>query len=123
MPRLEWTEIDPTTPAADPMEGKRVYISGMITNNPHAAQEFARAHKWCIEHGAAEVFNPMAAAVQVKRPGWSHEQHMLADIHVLTSGRWDVLLQLPGWTLSGGAQLESAVADMCGIEREDWVDA
>ena len=121
MPKLDWTEVTETpAPTIDPIKGRRVYISGMITNNQDAAAEFARAHKWCRDHGAAEVFNPMAAGVQVKRPNWTHEQHMLADLHFLTSGHYDLLLQLPGWTFSGGAQLESAVADMCGIERADW---
>ena len=45
---------------------------------------------------------------------------MLADLHYLTSGHYDLLLQLAGWTESGGAQLERAVADMCGIERQEW---
>ncbi|MBQ9021050.1 MAG: DUF4406 domain-containing protein [Eggerthellaceae bacterium] len=105
------------------IEGRSVYISGKITNNEQAALQFAKAHKDCIESGAAYVFNPMAAAVQVKRPGWMHDDHMRADIHELTSGRIDVILQIDGWRESGGALLESAIADMCGIERIDWSES
>ena len=120
MPVINELVVTPEVIETEPIKGRRVYISGAITNNPEAAAQFARAHKWLIDEGAADVFNPMAAGVQVRRPGWTHEQHMLADLHMLTSGHFDLLLQLPGWTTSGGAQLERAVADMCGIERQEW---
>ena len=102
------------------LNGRHIYLSGAITNNPDAYDLFAMARRVASREGAHIVFNPLDERIQSMRPGWTHEQHMMADLHHLTSGHYDLLLQLPGWTFSGGAQLESAVADMCGIERADW---
>ena len=107
-------------PAGFPdVSGRNVYISGPIEHDADAALKFALAHRACIAGHAWTVFNPMAGAVQAARQGWTREQHMTADLHVLTGGTVDLLLMLPGWRDSEGATIERAVAIACGIEQAE----
>jgi len=106
-------------PAFPDVEGRNVYISGPIDGDADAARKFALVHRACIDGGARTVFNPMAGAVQVRRPNWTREQHMLADVSTLTNGTTDMVLLMPGWTGSEGASLEHKVATACGIEAVD----
>ena len=94
-------------------------FAGARTHDADAALKFALAHRACIAGHAWTVFNPMAGAVQAARQGWTREQHMTADLHVLTSGTVDLLLLLPGWRDSEGATIEQAVAAECGIEQAE----
>lgn len=105
--------------------GRSVYLSGPITRlgEAEARRRFDAAERRCVKSGAAMVFNPMSDRVQKRRDGWTHDQHMTADLHTLTARNaperpvFDVLVQLAGWSDSKGAKAEAVVADACGIER------
>lgn len=105
--------------------GRLVYLSGPISDVDGAGELFARGERTLRRMGAASVCNPMAPRTQERRKGWTHEMHMLADIHALTtSHKGDgtpsyVLVSLPGWTASAGAKTERAVAEACGLECYD----
>lgn len=114
-------------PFAQAVAGRICYLSGPITGlEPSAcANRFGQAERICMRRGARGVFNPMDATLQEHRNGWTRAHHMLADLHVLTTSHASggnpsyVLVRLPGWSQSEGAQLETDVAIQCGIEVYD----
>ena len=107
--------------------GRIAYLSGPISglDPAYASEAFASAERACRKAGAAAVFNPMDDRRQANRKGWTHAQHMCADLHAMThhhkgDGVPDyVLVRLPGWSASRGATIEDAVAAAIGMERYD----
>ena len=107
--------------------GKRVFLSGPMTSKPDWNREaFAQAEERCYELGAKHVFNPALTAPEDGEPTAAHEQYMNATLHELT--RWwrrghiiqsrpfyDVLVMLPGWGTSKGANREYDVAESIGV--------
>ncbi|HAM15898.1 MAG TPA: hypothetical protein DCP91_08590 [Eggerthellaceae bacterium] len=114
-------------PFAQAVAGRLCYLSGPIAGlDPEkCAARFAEADAICRRNGAAGTFNPMDPKRQMARAGWTRAQHMLADVHALTtSHKGDgtpsyTLVRLPGWSRSDGAQLEADVAIACGMEVYD----
>ena len=107
------------------VKGKRVFLSGPMTGIEHYNVEaFARAHAIVKEAGADEVYDPAMewlVAEGRKGEGMTHEDWMRRCIHELTRNdlgfrHYHKLVQLPGWEDSGGALMEAAVADACGIQ-------
>lgn len=97
-----------------PNEWPGVYISGPMSGVKDLNREmFDRAETILRSLGVENIFNP---ARQDRPESWTWEQHMEADLHELTSGRYSVLLQLPDCDCSRGAKVEEAVARACGIE-------
>lgn len=107
--------------------GQLCYLSGPISglDKEVAIERFKRAEEICKRNGAAAVFNPLNIHRQRNRKEWTYHQHMLADLHTLTTNHKSdglpsyVLVRLPGWSTSEGAKVEDAVAAVCGIERYD----
>jgi hypothetical protein len=90
-----------------------VYISGPMTGHPDLNRPaFDAAERLLRGLGCTGVFNP---AAQDRPDGMPRERHMLLDLHELTSGRYSLLLQLPGSYKSEGAKAEAEVAKACGI--------
>ena len=96
-----------------PNEWPWAYISGPMTNLPDLNRaEFAKAESLLRSLGVENIFNP---ATQDRPEWWTWERHMLADLHELTSGRYGLVVLLPGWDCSTGAAIERRVAKACGI--------
>ena len=106
-----------------------VFLSGPMTGiegwNRAAFEEAERAMR---DMGAAHVFNPARTSVGVE-DDYPHSFFMRRTIHALThrdAGGWpayDLLVRLPGWEASEGAQVEVAVAKACGIAVCDIEEA
>lgn len=91
------------------IKGKRVYLSGPITNTKNYKGLFMFAEE-LVEFGEAEqIYNP---AVQISAScSWEQAMHRcLAEIT-----NYDTVVMLPGWNTSRGARLERDVALACGM--------
>ena len=111
------------------IEHKRVFLSGPMTGCKYNnVAEFARAHAIVKLAGATSVYNPAhqwlmerADAAEGKR----HEDYMLDCVNELTRRNYDgkpyyhLLVSLPNWWMSEGAEHERDVAEHCGIECVD----
>ena len=88
------------------------YISGPMTGLPgqnYAAFEAAADR---LRAQGVQVISPH----EITPPGagpWSWAQHMRVDLAALLTA--DVIVLLPGWETSRGAQLEKTVADALGL--------
>lgn len=107
------------------VKNMRVFLSGPMTGIEHYNVEaFARAHAIVKEAGAEYVYDPAMewlVAEGRESESMTHADWMRRCIHELTrndlvGGRhYHRIVQLPGWEDSGGALVEAAVADACGI--------
>lgn len=91
------------------IKGKRVYLSGPITNTKNYKGLFIFAEKLVKFGEAKQIYNP---AVQIPS-SFSWEQAMHRCLSEITN--YDTVVLLPGWNASRGARLESDVALACGI--------
>lgn len=85
------------------------YLSGRITGNPRASQEFAIVRNVLTEAGWI-VLDPT-----ILPQGLTPEQYMAIDLAMLREAQ--VLVRLDGWELSIGARIEDELASYCGIPR------
>jgi hypothetical protein len=83
----------------------RVYISGGITHNPNALQDFNSAEQYLIGLGH-EVVNPMKLEHSHDK---SWENYMKVDIREMML--CDALYVLHGWRKSKGARIEVYLAE------------
>lgn len=83
--------------------GKTVYISGAISSDPNYGEKFHRAHIALMGAGARKILNPTELPA-----GWEYDEYM--EHCMLMVRRADVLVMLPCWTASPGAQAERAYA-------------
>ena len=91
------------------ISGKRVYLSGPITNTKNYKGLFMFVEE-LVEFGEAkQIYNP---AVQVPASS-SWEQAMHRCLSEITN--YDTVVMLPGWNTSRGARLEHDVALACGM--------
>lgn len=101
-----------------------VYLCGPIADydEEYCANRFYHAELICREKGAIAVYNPMSRTVRQRFSGLEYSQQLMANIHVLTASNvpgkplYEVLVQLPGWSSSPNAVLETEIAKACGIE-------
>ncbi len=120
------------------VNGRRVFLSGPMTGLPDMNRPaFVVAHAKLVEMGALEVFDPAMRYVDVTNK--TREWYIRRCLHHITWGEklqttenvaptrnprdvpyWHLLVSLPGWKMSRGAQLERLVAEECGIECVDW---
>lgn len=112
------------------LHGKSVFLSGPMSGLLHYnVEDFAKAHAIVKKAGADCVYNPAIEYLQSTVESNDHEYWMRRCLHELTSetisfgddevetkSNYDVLVLLPGWMGSAGAQLEYTVAAACGIE-------
>lgn len=91
------------------IKGKRVYLSGPITNTKNHKGLFMFAEELAALGDAEQIYNP---AAQISASS-SWEQAMHRCLSEITN--YDTIVMLPGWNVSRGARLESDVALACGI--------
>lgn len=91
------------------IKGKRVYLSGPITNTKNYKGLFMFAEELVGFDEAEEIYNP---ATQIPSSS-SWEQAMRRCLSEITE--YDTIVMLPGWDDSRGARLERDVALACGM--------
>lgn len=96
------------------IKGKRVYLSGPITNAKNYKGLFMFAEKLVDFDEAKQIYNP---ALQVPASS-SWEQAMHRCLSEITN--YDTVVMLPGWNVSRGARLERDVALACGMRVVDF---
>lgn len=83
------------------------YLSGPITGNSDYKRQFAWAAKH-LERLGWDIINPAAMDRVVPVSAFSYEDYMEIDLLLLSKA--DVLIQLPGWEESRGANREYGYA-------------
>lgn len=108
------------------LKGRNVYLSGPITGVKGYKFPFVFMEKVLHKVSDGMVFNP-ATEIPSDSP---YEAAMATCLQALSlrvrdgedepySPMYDVMILLPGWTKSKGAQIENHVAEACGIEVVD----
>lgn len=96
------------------IKGKRVYLSGPITNTKNYKGLFMFAEELAALDDAEQIYNP---AAQIPASS-SWEQAMHRCLSEITN--YDTVVMLPGWNTSRGARLECDVALACGMHIVDF---
>lgn len=96
------------------IKGKRVYLSGPITNTKNYKGLFMFAEELVSYDEAEQIYNP--AAQIPANSSW--EQAMHRCLSEITN--YDTVVMLPGWNVSRGARLERDVALACGMRVIDF---
>lgn len=96
------------------IKGKRVYLSGPITNTKNYKGLFMFAEELAVLDDAEQIYNP---AAQIPASS-SWEQAMHRCLSEITN--YDTVVMLPGWNTSRGARLECDVALACGMQIVDF---
>ena len=96
------------------INGKRVYLSGPITNVKNYKGLFMFAEELADFGEAKQIYNP---AAQIPSSS-SWEQAMHRCLSEITN--YDTVVMLPGWNASRGARLERDVALACGMHVFDF---
>lgn len=108
------------------LKGRNVYLSGPITGVKDYRCPFVFMEKVLNKVSDSMVFNP-ATEIPSNTP---YEAAMATCLQALSlrvrDGEdepyypmYEVMILLPGWTKSKGAQIENRVAEACGIEVID----
>lgn len=108
------------------LKGRNVYLSGPITGVKGYRCPFVFMEKVLHKVSDGMVFNP---ATEIP-PNTPYEAAMATCLQALSlrvrDGEdepyypmYEVMILLPGWTKSKGAQIENRVAEACGIEVVD----
>mgnify|MGYP001130652886 CR=1 FL=1 len=87
----------------------KVYLSGAITGNPDAEQQFSKAEQYFKDRGYS-VFNPLCLG-----KGKSYSEYMRRDIKELLD--CDYICYVNDTQSSCGAMVERNVAMVCGISE------
>lgn len=95
----------------------RLYISGPMTGIHDLNYQAFQAAAERLRGQGVQVSSPH----EIIPPGagpWTWAQHMRVDLAALLT--CDVIVMLPGWETSRGAQLEKAVAEALGLKVVDY---
>lgn len=108
------------------VKGKNVFLSGPmegVRNNNAAA--FADAHAALKLAGAARVYDPALMWLDCEGEH-DHAHWMRRCLRELAIGGgkpyYDLLVSLPGWETSDGAQVERIAARACGVTVCEWAE-
>ena len=93
------------------------YLSGPMTGLPGQNYAAFQAAAERLRSQGVQVISPHEITPPSAGP-WSWEQHMRADLAALLTA--DVIVLLPGWEQSRGAQLEKTVAEAVGLMVVDY---
>ena len=100
---------------------KNVFLSGPMTGKPYYnVGAFSEAHQRIMDKiidgkYLGDVYDPAQEYLSRMVP-ISHERAIRHSISCLSSGKYDILVLLPGWEDSKGARLERDVAMAIGME-------
>ena len=94
-----------------------IYLSGPMTGIHDNGYPAFRAAAERLRSQGAQVISPHEIVPPGAAP-WSWQQHMRADLAALLT--CDVVVLLPGWETSRGAQLEKTVAEAIGMKVVDY---
>lgn len=89
-----------------------VYLSGPMTGLPEHNHPAFEAAAERLRSQGVQVISPHEITPPRVGP-WTWEAHMRADLAALLTA--DVIVLLPGWETSRGAQLEKTVAEAIGL--------
>lgn len=93
----------------------RIYISGPMTGiENHNREEFQKYEDLIRSKGFRNVINPHKIHSEYQTKNFTWEQFLRSDIKVLMD--CDLVVLIPGWENSKGAQLENHVAYNTGIK-------
>lgn len=95
----------------------RLYISGPMTGIHDLNYPAFQAAAERLPGQGVTVISPHEIVPHGAAP-WSWQQHMRADLAALLT--CDVVVLLPGWKHSRGAQLEKTVAEAIGLKVVDY---
>lgn len=98
---------------SDKVKGKKVYLSGPITEIKNYKGLFLFAEELIKMCDAARIFNP---ASQIP-DSLGYEDAMKRCVTALA--QYEVIMMLPGWRTSKGARLEYDIALTCGMNIID----
>ena len=101
---------------SDIINGKKVYLSGQITEKKNYKGLFAFTEELVKLCDALQIFNP---ASQIP-DSLGYEEAMKRCVAALVE--YDTIVMLPGWHTSKGARLEHDVALACGMNIVDSTD-
>lgn len=88
------------------------YISGPITNNPNAGEDFARIEETLRQAGFDSIINPEALLRPLALTEHSQYLHICKALVEVA----DAVLLLQGWRESTGACIEVGIALSKGID-------
>lgn len=101
---------------SDKVKGKKVYLSGPITEKKNYKGLFAFTEEFAKLCDTLRIFNP---ASQIS-DSLGYEEAMKRCVAALVE--YDTIVMLPGWHTSKGARLEHDIALACGINIIDLTD-
>ena len=101
---------------SDKVKGKKVYLSGPITEKKNYKGLFSFAEEFAKLCDTLRIFNP---ASQIP-DNLGYEEAMKRCVAVLAE--YDTIMLLPGWRSSKGAKIEHDIALACGMNIIDSTD-
>lgn len=101
---------------SDIINGKKVYLSGQITEKKNYKGLFAFTEELVKLCDALQIFNP---ASQIP-DSLSYEEAMKRCVAALAE--YDTIMLLPGWRSSKGAKIEYDITCACGMDVVDLTD-